>query len=66
METREGAASSGVDMSSDAIDRRLRELSTLFDLARTMRGARWLGSVDDLRAAERERGGAPGSGSGTR
>ncbi len=40
--------SRGVDMSPEAIDRRLRDLSQLYDFARQVKGARWLGEVKDV------------------
>jgi hypothetical protein len=51
---REGSRSQGglqppeVDMSEEAIDRRLRELGQLYRLGMELRGARWLGTVEEL------------------
>jgi hypothetical protein len=39
-----------VDMSPEAIDRRLRTLSDLHRLGMSLRTVRWLGKVHDLRA----------------
>lgn len=36
------------DMSPEAIDRRLRELSELYALGREIRSARWLGTLEEL------------------
>lgn len=39
-----------VDMSPQAIDRRLRPLSELFAFAQSLKGVRWLGEVRELQA----------------
>ena len=39
-----------VDMSPQAIDRRLRTLSELFEFAQSLKGVRWLGEVRELQA----------------
>lgn len=36
------------DMSPEAIDRRLRELSQIYKLGMSLRGAKWLGPVNAL------------------
>jgi hypothetical protein len=41
----------GVDMSSKAMDRRLRRLSDLWEFAQSLKGAKWLGKVKDLETA---------------
>ncbi len=41
----------GVDMSSEAMDRRLRKLSDLWEFGQSLKGARWLGKVKDQEAA---------------
>ncbi len=40
----------GVDMSPEAIDRRLRTLSGLYQFATTLKSVKWLGKVKDLEA----------------
>ncbi len=40
----------GVDMSSEAMDRRLRRLSGLWKFGQSLKDARWLGRVKDLEA----------------
>lgn len=39
-----------VDMSPQAIDRRLRTLSELFEFAQSLKGVRWLGEMRELQA----------------
>ena len=39
-----------VDMSPEAIDRRLRTLSDLHRLGMSLKSVRWLGKVNDLRS----------------
>ena len=41
-------ATRAVDMSSEAIDRRLRELSQLYELGLEIRGAHWLGTLEEI------------------
>jgi hypothetical protein len=41
-------AARAVDMSPEAIDRRLRELGQLYELGLEIRGARWLGTVEEI------------------
>jgi CHASE1-domain containing sensor protein len=50
----------GVDMSSEAMDRRLRRLSDLWEFGQSLRDAEWLGKVRDLEAAAGEDAGLPG------
>ena len=38
----------GVDMSSEAIDRRFRTLSELYQFATTLKNVKWLGKTTDL------------------
>ena len=38
-----------VDMSPEAIDRRLRTMGDLYKLGMSLRSVRWLGKVNDLR-----------------
>ena len=45
----------GVDMSSAAMDRRLRRLSDLWEFGQSLKGAKWLGKVKDLEAAAPDR-----------
>ncbi len=40
----------GVDMSSEAMDRRLRRLSSLWKFGQSLKDAKWLGKVKDLEA----------------
>ena len=40
-----------VDMSPEAIDRRLRELGQLYELGIEIRTARWLGTLKDIEAS---------------
>lgn len=41
----------GVDMSPEAIDRRMRTLSELWEFGQSLKGAKWLGKVKDLETA---------------
>ena len=41
-------SSARVDVSPEAIDRRLRELGQLYELAMAINGARWLGTLEEL------------------
>ncbi len=43
--------SKGVDMSPEAIDRRMRTLSGLWEFGQSLKGARRLGRTRDLKAA---------------
>lgn len=40
----------GVDMSPEAIDRRLRTVSELYQFATTVKNIKWLGKAKDLEA----------------
>ena len=42
----------GVDMSPEAIDRRLRTVSELYQFATTMKNIKWLGKAKDLEPQE--------------
>jgi len=55
-------AMKAVDMSSEAIDRRLRELGQLYELGMQIRGARWLGTLEEIAAAEAARKTGPDAG----
>lgn len=38
-----------IDMSDEAIDRRLQEMGQLYELGIELRSARWLGQLDELK-----------------
>lgn len=44
-----------VDMSPEAIDRRLRDLAQIYKLGMSLRGAKWLGQVNAAPTQNRER-----------
>ena len=52
-------AARAVDMSPEAIDRRLRELSQLYELGLEIRGARWIGTVEEIAQRTAEGKAAP-------
>lgn len=52
MKKKDSRTPKSVDMSSEAMDRRLRELGQLYELGVEIQGARWLGTLQEI--AERE------------
>ncbi len=42
----------GVDMSAEAVDRRFRAMSELYQFATTVKDVKWLGKAKDLEARE--------------
>lgn len=50
-----------VDMSPEAIDRRLRELGQLYELGMEIRSARWLGTLKELEQRAARSGSPPTS-----
>ena len=51
-----------VDLSPEAIDRRLRELGQLYELGMQISRARWLGKLEDVEPSSSKDGGNPAPG----
>jgi hypothetical protein len=47
--------STAVDMSSEALDRRLRSLAGIYKLGISLKGAKWVGKVEDLKAKKSQK-----------
>lgn len=54
MAKRKTPAPRTIDMSSEAIDLRLRELGQLYELGLELRSARWVGTLEEVQGSGHE------------